>query len=161
KESWLSSRHIQNWIFAGNADWGVTVATGEQFMRLGEGVMRSQMLRGARFTSVKVVRGDSVGVMDYPPKGVYTFRYSISSGRGDWRANKSYRAGMNFNSPLLPISVVDDISQKSLPPTQSFFSTESDTMVLSAVKKADTDDAIVLRMFETEGISARTPITFL
>jgi alpha-mannosidase len=33
--------------------------------------------------------------------------------------------------------------------------------VLSAVKKADTDDAIVLRMFETEGTSARTPITFL
>ena len=68
---------------------------------------------------------------------------------------------MNFNSPLLPISVVDDISQKSLPPKQSFFSTESGTLVLSAVKKADTGDDIVLRLFETEGASAATPITFL
>jgi len=161
KESWLASRHIQNWIFAGNADWGMTVATGEQFVRLGDGVLRGEMLRGARFTSVKVVRGDSVGVMDYPPKGVYTFRYSISSGRGDWRANKSYRAGMNFNNPLLPVSVVDDISQKPLPPTQSFFSTESGTLVLSAVKKADADGSIVLRLFDTEGANSATAISFL
>jgi alpha-mannosidase len=161
KQSWLQSRHIQNWIFAGGAEWGLTVATGEQFVRLDPGVLRGQMLRGARFTSVKVVRGDTVGSMDYPPKGVYTFHYSLSSGSGDWRANKSYRAGMNFNSPLLPVSVVDDISQKSLPPTQSFFSTESDTLVLSAVKKADTEDAIVLRVFEGEGAGTATPISFL
>jgi hypothetical protein len=161
KESWLGSRHIQNWIFAGNTEWGLTIATGEQFVRMTDGVLRSEMLRGARFTSVKVVRGDTVGVMDYPPKGAYTFRYSLSSGRGDWRANKSYRAGMNFNSPLLPVSVVDDISQKSLPATQSFFSTEAGTLVLSAVKKADTDNAVVLRVFEAEGASAGTPVSFL
>jgi alpha-mannosidase len=161
KQSWLESRHILNWIFAGDRDRGLTVATGEQFVRLDPGVLRGQMLRGARFTSVKVVRDDTVGSMDYPPNGNYTFRYSLSSGPGDWRVNKSYRAGMNFNSPLLPVSVVDDISQKSLPPSESFFSTESDTLVLSAVKKADADDAIVLRVYEDEGASAVTPVSFL
>lgn len=161
KESWLQSRHIQNWIFAGDSSQGLTVATGEQFMRLDAGVLRGQMLRGSRYTSVKVVRGDNVGSLDYPPKGVYTFRYSLSSGPGDWRAQKSMRAGMNFNAPLLPVSVVDDVSQKSLPPEQSFFSTEADDLVLAAVKKADTGDAIVLRLFEAEGASATSPISFL
>lgn len=161
KQSWLESRHILNWIYAGDGQRGLTIATGEQFMRLEKGILRSQMLRGPRFTSAKVVRNDSVGSMDYPPKGTYTFRYSLSSGNGDWQASKSYRAGMNFNSPLLPISVVDDISQKTLPPSQSFFSTESQNLVLSAVKKADADNAIVLRVFEEEGNSAATPIRFL
>jgi alpha-mannosidase len=161
EQSWLQSRHIQNWIFAGDSARGLTVATGEQFMRLDPGVLRGQMLRGSRYTSVKVVRGDAMGSMDYPPNGVYTFRYSLSSGAGDWRAQKSMRAGMNFNSPLLPVSVVDDISQKSLAPAQSFWSTESETIVLSAVKKADADGAIVLRMFESEGASAATSISFL
>jgi alpha-mannosidase len=161
KESWLGSRHILNWIFAGDRQQGLTVATGEQFVRLEPGVLRSQMLRGPRFTSAKVVRGDVAESMEYPPKGVYTFRYSLSSGSGDWRANKSYRSGMNWNSPLLGVSVVDDVSQKSLPPTQSFFSTESDTLVLSTIKKADNDDSIVARVFEEEGASASTPITFL
>jgi len=161
KESWLQSRHIQNWIFAGDSTSGLTVATGEQFMRLDPGVLRSQMLRGTRYTSVRVVRGDSIGSMDYPPAGTYTFRYSLNSGPGDWRAQKSLRAGMNFNAPLLPVSVVDDISQKSLPSTQSFVSLDSDQLVISAIKKADTDDAVVLRLFEAEGASASTPITFL
>jgi alpha-mannosidase len=161
EQSWLQSRHIQNWIFAGDSTSGLTVSTGEQFMRLDPGVLRSQMLRGARYTSVKVVRGDAVGSMDYPPSGIYTFRYSLTSGAGDWRAQKSYRAGMNFNSPLLPVSVVDDISQKSLPPTQSFLGIESDTLVLSTVKKADGDDSIVVRLFEAEGAGAATSISFM
>jgi alpha-mannosidase len=161
EQSWLQSRHIQNWIFAGDSTRGLTVATGEQFVRLDPGVLRGQMLRGSRYTSVKVVRGDAMGSMDYPPNGVYTFRYSLSSGAGDWRAQKSMRAGMNFNSPLLPISVVDDISQKSLPPAQSFLSTESDTLVVSAIKKADAGDDVVLRFFESEGAGAATPISFL
>jgi alpha-mannosidase len=161
EQSWLASRHIQNWIFAGDSASGLTVATGEQFVRLEPGVLRGQMLRGARYTSVKVVRGDAVGSMDYPPNGVYTFRYSLSSGAGDWRVQKSLHAGMNFNSPLVPVSVVDDISQKSLPPSQSFFSMESDALVLSALKKADADDAIVVRLFEAEGTSAATSLSFL
>jgi alpha-mannosidase len=161
KESWLASRHILNWIFAGNQQLGLTVATAEQFVRLEPGVLRSQMLRGPRFTSAKVVHGDVAESMEYPPKGVYTFRYSLSSGAGDWRTNKSYRSGMNWNSPLIGVSVVDDVSQKSLPPTQSFFSTGSNTLVLSTIKKADNDDAIVARVFEEEGASVSTPITFL
>jgi alpha-mannosidase len=161
KASWLGSRHILNWIFAGNQERGLTVATSEQFVRLEAGMLRSQMLRAPRYTSAKVVHGDTVENMHYPPKGVYTFRYSISSGTGDWRANKSYRAGMNFNTPLIGVSVVDDISQKSLPASQSFFSTESDTLVLSAIKKADGDDSIIVRVFEEEGAPAATPLTFL
>jgi alpha-mannosidase len=161
KESWLQSRHILNWIFAGDDQRGLTIATGEQFVRLDPGVLRSEMLRGPRFTSAKVVRNDSAASMEYPPKGTYTFRYSLSSGSGDWRASKSYRSGMNFNSPLTAVSVVDDISQKALPPTQSFFSTESENLILSAIKKADAEDAIVLRVFEEEGKSATTPVRFL
>ena len=161
KESWLQSRHILNWIFAGNDQRGLTIATGEQFLRLEQGVLRGEMLRGPRFTSAKVVRNDTVASMEYPPKGTYTFRYSLSSSSGDWRTSKSYRTGMNFNSPLLAVSVVDDISQKTLPPTQSFFSTESENLVLSAIKKADTEDAIVLRVFDEEGKDATTPVRFL
>ena len=38
---------------------------------------------------------------------------------------------MNFTNPLLPVSVVDDISRKSLPPTHSFFSVEADNLTHS------------------------------
>ena len=76
------------------------------------------MLRGTRYTSVKVVRGEDVGSMNYPPPGRYVFRYVLSSDPGDWKATKAYRAGMGLTNPLLPVSVVDTVSRKSLPPSQ-------------------------------------------
>jgi alpha-mannosidase len=161
KESWLEARHIQDWIFAGTAEWGVTVAVDHQLVRLGAGVIRAEMLRGARFTSVKVVRGDRIGSLQYPPAGVYRFNYSLSSGRGDWRANRSYQAGMNFTNPLLPVSVVDDISRKSLPPTRSFCSVAADNLVLSAAKKSDLEPAILFRFYENAGLESQVPVSFL
>ncbi len=148
-------------ISAGTAEWGLTIATDHHLVKLEEGVIRAEMIRGARFTSVKVARGDEVSSLFYPPPGTYLFKYSLSSGRGDWRSVKSYQAGMNFNNPLIPISVVDDISRKSLPPTRSFGSWQGDNLVLSAVKKSDLEDAVLLRLYEINGSGTETPVEFL
>jgi alpha-mannosidase len=161
KDSWLGARHVQDWIFAGNSEWGVTVATDHQFMRLDGSTLRAEMVRGTRFTSVRVVRDQKVGSLEYPPPGTYRFHYSLSSGAGDWRANKPYQAGMNLNHALIPVSVVDDVSRKYLPPVQSFLPIAADGLVLSAVKKADADSEIVLRFYENSGKTVTTPIPFL
>lgn len=161
KDSWLNARHIQDWIFAGAPEWGLTVATDHQFIRLDGGVFRGEMVRGTRATSVKVVTDAGIDSMHYPPPGDYVFRYSISSGSGDWKANKAYRAGRNLNNPLIPVSVVDDISNKTLAPSQSFLTTNSDSLVLSAVKKEAHGDDIVARWYENEGKSAELAPAFL
>jgi alpha-mannosidase len=160
KDSWLAARHIQDWVFTGNSEAGVNIAADHQFVRLDGSIIRAEMVRGTRFTSVKVVREGKIGSLEYPPVGTYRFRYSLSSGSGDWRANKSYQAGMNFNHPLIPISVVDDISRKTLPPSHSFLPLEADGLVLSAVKKSDTGSEIVIRFYENTGQTIATPISF-
>lgn len=161
KESWLNARHVQDWISAGAPDWALTVATDHQFIRLDGGVFRGEMVRGTRATSVKVVTDTGVDSNHYPPPGDYVVRYSITSGAGDWRANKSYRAGLNLNNPLIPISVVDDISTKTLPPSQSFLETNSESLVLSAVKKEGRTAGIVARWYENEGNTANLSVRFL
>jgi alpha-mannosidase len=128
---------------------------------LSEGVIRAEMLRGTRFVSVKVVRGDEVTSMNYPPPGTYVFHYSLSSAKGDWKASKAYRAGMNWNNPLLPIEVMDEISKKTLPPTQSFCSVKQDSLVISALKKADLSSSILLRVYDMEGSPVETSVEFL
>jgi len=160
-ESWRRSRHIHDWIHAGTADWGLTIASEHQQIRLGDEAIRAEMLRGTRFTSVKVVRGDEVASLHYPPPGTYVFRYSLSSSPGDWRQSKAYRAGMGWNNPLLPVSVVDTISRKSLPPTVSFCSLKQDSLVLSALKKSDGEPSVLLRVYEMEGRPVETPVQFL
>ncbi len=160
-ESWKQVRHIHDWIHAGNAEWGLTIAADHQLMKIEDGLIRSEMLRGPRYTSVKVVRDQQVTSMKYPPVGTHIFRYSVSAARGDWKAAKSYRSGMDFNNPLLPVSVVDRTSPKTLPPAQSFSSVSSGNLVISAIKKSDLDSAIVWRAYEIEGSVAETAVEFL
>ncbi len=119
------------------------------------------MLRGTRFTSVKVVRGDEVTSMQYPVPGKYVFRYSLSASKGTWQAAKAYRFGMGMTNPLLPVSVADDLSEKSLPPTKSFCSLEQDSLVISALKKSDMDGSILLRVYEIEGAPVKSAVQFL
>jgi alpha-mannosidase len=160
-DSWKNSRIVHDWIHAGTAEWGLNLATDHQQVRMSEGVIRAEMLRGTRFTSVKVARGNEVTSMHYPPPGAYVFHYSLSSAPGDWKASKAYRAGMNWNNPLLPVSVVDEISGKSLPPVHSFCSVKADNLVLSALKKADMGASVMLRVYEIEGAPVDTPVEFL
>lgn len=161
-EAWKEYRAIQSWVFAGDGQWGLTLAADHQLVKLEDGLIRANMIRGQRYTSAKVVRDDEVTSIHFPAPGHYVFKYSISSGAGDWKSLKSYQAGMNFTNALVPVSVVDEISAKSLPPTNSFFTVRGDNLVLSAVKKAEgTDPSIVLRIYEIQGSKAETPITFL
>ncbi len=160
-DSWRNSRLTHDWIHAGTAEWGLTLATDHQQIRLGQDLIRAQMVRGTRFVSVKVVRGEEIISLHYPSPGTYVFRYSLSSASGDWKAAKAYRTGMNWNYPLLPVSVVDAISSKTLPPTRSFCSVEQGNVVLSALKKADLDTSILLRAYEIEGSPVETPVEFL
>jgi hypothetical protein len=160
-DSWKNSRIVHDWIRADAGDWGLTVATDHQQIRLSEGVIRGEMVRGTRYTSVKIVHGDEVTSMFYPPPGTYTCCYSISSAMGDWKSSKAYRAGMNWNNPLLPITVVDTLARKTLPPTHSFCSVNQDNLVISALKKSDLGPSILLRVYEIEGAPAETPVAFL
>ena len=160
-DDWRHSRHIHDWIHAAETAWGLTISADHQQVRLDGRTVRAQMVRGTRFTSVKVVRGEEAAGQHYPPPATYTFRYSVSSAAGDWRAAKSWRAGMAFTNPLLPVSVVDSISRKSLPPTQSFCSVAQDSVVISALKKADAGSAPVLRVYDIEGAPVNTAIRFL
>lgn len=160
-ESWRRSRHIHDWIRADAVDGGLTIATDHQQIRLGDDVICAEMVRGTKYVSVKVGRGDKRTSMYYPPQDTYVFRYSLSSGPGDWKACKAYRSGIGWTNPLLPISVADEITSKSLPPAQSFCEIKQDNLVLSALKKANLGPSIMLRAYEIEGLPIKTSVEFL
>jgi len=162
QDAWKEYRAIQSWVFAGDDRLGLTLAADHQLVRLQDGLIRANMIRGQRYTSVKLVRGEEVTSIHFPAPGHYEFKYSISSGAGGWKSMKSYRAGANFNNALIPVSVLDEISPKSLPPNHSFFSVHGDNLVLSALKKEEgPDSSIVMRLYEIQGLKAETPVTFL
>ena len=86
KDVWKRWRQIQDWVFAGTREWGFTVSADHQFLTVDDGAIRAGMLRGTRFSPVNVVRGGRPFQNLSPPAGAYVFRYSFTSGKGDWAA---------------------------------------------------------------------------
>jgi alpha-mannosidase len=160
RELWKTWRQIQDWTFVGTADWGLTICADRHLMTLGEGVIRAGMLRSS-YSPVGIVRGDKPFFRQFPPAGKYVLRYSLTSGQGDWAAAKSYRAGMAFSNPLIPVCAADELSSKPLPPTRSFCSLAADNLVVTALKKAERDNVMVLRAVEMEGRRTETPVNWL
>jgi alpha-mannosidase len=160
KEFWKEWRQIHDWVFAGTKGWGLTIGADHQVLTLAPGVVRGGMLRGS-YSAVAITRHSRPFLRQLPPAGKYVFRYSLSSAKGDWRATKSYRAGMALNNSLIPVSPADDLSGKTLPPSQSFCSVEGGNLVVSALKKAESGNALILRVYDTVGARAETEINLL
>jgi alpha-mannosidase len=160
REIWKRWRQIQDWVFVGDTNAGVTICADRHLITLDEGVIRAGMLRSS-YSPVGIVRDGKPFLRQFPPAGRYVFRYSLTSGKGGWAAAKSYRAGMAFSNPLLPVSAVNELSGKPLPPTRSFCSLAADNLVVTALKKAEGDAAVVLRVVEMEGVQVETPVEFL
>jgi alpha-mannosidase len=161
RDTWKRWRQIQDWVYGGTGEWGFTLSADHQFLTVDDGALRAGMVRGTRFSPVNVVRSGRPFENVSPPADTYVFHYSFTSGKGDWAAAKSWRAGMAFNTPLIPVSSANELSQKPLPPVRSFCSLDADNLVITALKKADKDGSIVLRAFEIRGDKAESPVQFL
>jgi alpha-mannosidase len=148
-------------VFAGAGDWGFTLSADHQFLTVGDNALRAGMLRGTRFSPVNFERNGRSILKPSPQDGTYVFHYSFTSATGDWAAAKSWRAGTAFNTSLIPVSSANELSPKPLPPTRSFCSLDTDNLIVTALKKADRDDSIVLRAFEIRGASAESSVQFL
>lgn len=160
-EIWKTLRQIQDWVSATSPDYTVTVSADHQMFTVDHEAIRGDMLRGIKYNSVKTVRNDKPVLIQQPPPAIYTFRYSITSGKGNWIDTKAWKSGADFNMPLIPIVSEDELSAKTLPPEQSFLSIPGDTLVLTAFKKSDRDNGLVARFYEAAGKPATTSVSFL
>lgn len=158
---WKGWRQIQDWVFAGTKDWGFTVSADHNLIAVSDAAIRADMLRGTRFSPATTVKEGQLVLDARPPAGIYVFCFSLTSGKGDWSAGESWRAGMAFSAPLIPVVSEDPLSEKPLPPEKSFFSLDANNVVLTALKKAEAGEAIVLRAFEIQGKPAEGSIQFL
>jgi alpha-mannosidase len=79
---------------------------------------------------------------------------------GDWRSR--YREAIGFNYPLL--AFVNAESQRSgeatVPAEGSFFRLEPGNLILTALKKCEDDNHLVIRFYEAEGFKCQARLRF-
>lgn len=90
-------------------------------------------------------------------EGHHEFTYSLYPHGGDWRQAQTVRRGYELNYKLLTRQI--DNHQGALPGAHSFFTVQGDNVVMTAVKKAEKDDSVIVRFYEWAGKEGDVKIT--
>ncbi|MGP4038614.1 alpha-mannosidase [Gracilibacillus sp. D59] len=76
-------------------------------------------------------------------QGEHYFQYSLYPHQGDWRNAQTVQQAWNLNNPLVAIEGKKD--------NRSLFSVDSDHVMIDAVKKAEDENKIIVRLHEFTG----------
>jgi alpha-mannosidase len=90
-------------------------------------------------------------------RGQHHFSYSLYPHAGDWKQALTVRRGYEFNYKLNAFAV--DAHEGRLPAEHSYVDLKPDNVVLTALKKTEDGDALLLRFYEWAGQSGDAVIT--
>jgi len=114
------------------------------------------LLRSVLMLSSDGRRGPAIPVPNAQELRRYVFRYSIYPHKGDWWAAASYKQAYEFNCRLDAMQLREETK---IPLNQSFLEIKPENVLLSALKKAEDGDEVILRFYETKGEETDANIT--
>jgi alpha-mannosidase len=90
-------------------------------------------------------------------RGHQHFRYSLYPHAGTWKQAKTVLQGYDFNYRLMAHQA--DAHTGSLPPTHSFVSVGPSNIVLTAMKKSEDGNSLIVRFYEWAGQKTQAEVT--
>jgi alpha-mannosidase len=94
----------------------------------------------------------------YLQEGDHHYVFSLTSHAPGWR--NGYKAAIQANVGLFPIVRISAAGRTDLPAERSFVALSASNVLISAIKKAEDDDSIILRCYDIEGRDARVEMSF-
>ncbi|MBI3483647.1 MAG: alpha-mannosidase, partial [Acidobacteria bacterium] len=136
------------WADISDASGGISLLNDSKYGHDAKGnVLRLSLLRSPKWPDPNADMGH------------HEFTYSIYPHAGTWREAGTVRRGYELNTPLLAIAT--QAHTGSLPTANSFISIEPADAIVTAIKKAEDDDGLIIRFYESAGrdtqVSLRVP----
>jgi len=91
-------------------------------------------------------------------EGHHEFTYALYPHGGTWRDAQTVRQGYDLNYPLIPFATTSH--QGVLPGSHSFLSLGGEGVVLTALKKAEDSNDLIVRFYEVFGKEADVRLQF-
>jgi alpha-mannosidase len=134
------------WADLSDADHGLSLLNDSKYGYDGkDNVLRLSLLRGPTWPD------------PYADQGKHHFTYSLYPHAGGWKQAGTVRRGYELNYKLQAMQVGSHTG--SLPAQHSFASVDAENVVLTAVKKAEDDDALLFRFYEWAGKKTDVKLT--
>lgn len=134
----------QKWVDLSQPDFGVSLMNDCKYGHdVHENILRMTLLRSPSDPDPTADRGEHV------------FTYSLMPHPGTWRDAETVRRAYELNVPA-----VAWLSDQEPYGSGVFVGVDSPNVVIDTIKKAEKEDALIVRMYESWGISAQTKVTF-
>ncbi|HZG55993.1 glycoside hydrolase family 38 C-terminal domain-containing protein [Paenibacillus sp.] len=139
------------WADVSNAsqNFGVSILNDSKYGwdKPNDNTIRLSLLRSARDLDV---------VQD---EGLHTFTYSLYSHSGDWKSANTPQQAYSLNAPLLAMQTSPHSG--TLGKSYSFVSVNQPNVLITAVKKKENSNDVIIRLAETQGAaSTNVDVTF-
>ena len=149
KEKPAGIPNFLSWFDHGDGTRGITFMNkGIPAAEMRDGSVYLTLLRSVGTLSADGEAGPLVPTPDALELRDYEFEYALQPHEGDWREAETYKWAQEFHH--VPLPVQGDF-RGSLPGKSSFLRISPDNLILSAFKKAEDGDEVILRFFETKG----------
>lgn len=160
KEKPTGTWPIQNWLDYTDETYGVTLIN----LGLPENKIEGDTIKLTLLRSVDLVSWGDAGPKLYAPEalvlGDHSFKYALYPHKGSWKDAKSYKVAYYHNVPFIVTQLETIKKEGSIGDKYTFVSCDTDNIIVTALKKAEEESAIVLRFFETEGKNTNVQFTF-
>lgn len=147
--SWESAKFEvpgHRWVDISEGNYGVSILNdGKYGYSANENIIGLSLLRAPIYPDF------------FADEGEQSFVYSVLPHRNDWRENTVYEA-MSLNTPLVGVPLPGIKNESSL--VNSFIEIEGNNIVVGALKKAEDDNSLILRLCELYGYRGKTRIKF-
>ncbi|MGQ4913944.1 MAG: alpha-mannosidase [Candidatus Asgardarchaeia archaeon] len=151
---------VQNWLDYTDGSYGVTLIN----LGLPEHKIDGNTLKLTLLRSVDLVSWGDAGPKLYAPKalliGEHVFKYALYPHSGTWKDAKSYKVAYSYNVPFIAVEFDEYPVESTLDSNFSFMKITPENLVVTAIKKAEDDDSVIIRFFETEGKDTEATIRF-
>lgn len=141
----------QKWADLSEGDYGVSLLSESKYgWDIRGNVMRLTLLKGGIYPDPDADRGRQ------------RFAYALYPHAGDWRQAETVRRAYEFNVPVQFARTCSKGTESgtALPASLSLVTPDASNIIVETVKKAEDDDALIVRLFETYGQRGSALLTF-
>jgi alpha-mannosidase len=152
----IRPREVQNFLTAGDDSFGLTLTTSvavNDYKDPTDDPVAYPVLQPVLLASRRSCHGEGNW---YLQEGDHHYRFSVTSHPAGWR--NGYRAGIAPNDPLVAVVAPAAAPGADLPESRGFLPYSGANIVLSTMKKAETDDSVILRLYDIEGKDAEAAL---
>ncbi|MFC1909856.1 alpha-mannosidase [Chloroflexota bacterium] len=148
-----------NWIDYSDDNKGVTLINqGLPEHEVRDNSLYLTLLRSILMLSSDGITGPAIPTPDAQEFKTCTFKYSLFPHRKGWKESDCFKPAHEFNYGLAGFQISGEKGNGKLPPRFSFLEIKPENLIISALKKAEGADEVILRFFETKGKETRGEI---